>query len=39
MGGRGKFPNPVDYLITAPGSCIGIVMIMGFSEKGFKLGS
>lgn len=39
MGGSGKFPNPVDYLITALGSCVGIVMIMGFSEKGFKLDS
>lgn len=36
MGGSGKVPNPVDFLITALGSCIGIVMIMGFSEKGFK---
>ena len=39
MGGSGKVPNPVDYLITALGSCIGIVMTMGFSEKGFKLDS
>ena len=39
MGGSGKFPNPVDYLITALGSCVGIVMIMGFSDKGFKLDS
>jgi putative redox protein len=39
MGGSGKVPNPVDFLITALGSCIGIVMIMGFSEKGLKLDS
>jgi putative redox protein len=39
MGGSGKFPNPVDYLITALGSCVGIVMIMGFSDKGLKLNS
>lgn len=37
MGGSGKFPNPVDYLITSLGSCVGIVLIMGFSERGFKL--
>ena len=39
MGGSGKTPNPVDYLVTALGSCIGIIMVMDISEKGFKLDS
>jgi putative redox protein len=39
MGGSGKTPNPVDYLVTALGGCIGIKTIMDISEKGFKLES
>ncbi|MCC4766897.1 hypothetical protein FXW07_09790 [Methanosarcina sp. DH1] len=39
MGGSGKTPNPVEYLVTALGSCVGIIMIMDFSRKGFKLDS
>lgn len=39
MGGSGKTPHPVDYLVTALGSCIGIIMIMDFSEKGFNIDS
>ena len=39
MGGSGKTPNPVDYLVTALGGCIGIKMIMDISGKGFKLDS
>jgi len=39
MGGSGKAPNPIDYLVTALGGCTGIKMIMDISEKGFKLDS
>ena len=39
MGGSGKTPNPVDYLVTALGGCIGIKTIMDISGKGFKLDS
>lgn len=39
IGGSGKTPNPVDYLVTALGSCIGIIMIMDISKRGFKLDS
>jgi putative redox protein len=39
MGGSGKTPNPVDYLVTALGGCTGIKMIMDISGKGFKLDS
>ena len=39
MGGSGNVPNPVDYLITALGTCVGILVIMGISEKGFKVDS
>jgi putative redox protein len=39
MGGSGEAPNPVDYLVTALGGCIGIKMIMDISGKGFKLDS
>lgn len=37
MGGSGNVPNPVDYLIMALGSCIGIIMVMDLSKKGFKI--
>lgn len=39
MGGSGKTPNPVDYMIMSLGSCMGIIMIMDISKKGFKLDS
>ena len=39
MGGSSKTPNPVDYLVTALGGCIGIKTIMDISGKGFKLDS
>jgi len=39
MGGSGKIPNPVDYMIMSLGSCMGIIMIMDISKKGFKLDS
>src|SRR5690606_22656614 len=39
MGGSGKAPNPIDYLVTALGGCIGFKTIMDISGKGFKLDS
>jgi putative redox protein len=39
MGGSGKTPNPVDYMIMSLGSCMGIIMIMDISKKGFNLDS
>ena len=39
MGGSGKIPNPIDYLIVALGGCMGIIMIMDISAKGFKVDS
>jgi putative redox protein len=39
MGGSGKVPNPVDYLVAALGGCTSIKMIMDISGKGFKVDS
>jgi putative redox protein len=39
MGGSGKALNPVEYLVTALGSCVGIIMVMDISRRGFKLDS
>jgi len=39
MGGSGKIPNPIDYLIAGLGGCTGIKMIMDISGKGFKVDS
>ena len=39
MGGSGKVPNPIDYLIAALGGCTSIKMILDISAKGFKVDS
>lgn len=39
MGGSGKVPNPIDYLVIGLGGCTSIKMIMDISEKGFKVDS
>ena len=39
MGGSGKVPNPVDYLVAALGGCTSIKMIMDLSGKGLKVNS
>lgn len=39
MGGSGKIPNPIDYLVAGLGGCTGIKMIMDISGKGFKVDS
>jgi putative redox protein len=39
MGGSGKIPNPVDYLVAALGGCTSIKMIMDMSGKGLKVNS
>ena len=39
MGGSGKVPNPVDYLVAALGGCTSIKMIMDISGKGFRVDS
>lgn len=39
MGGSGKAPNPIDYLVTALGGCTGIKIVTDVSKKGFKVDS
>jgi putative redox protein len=39
MGGSGKVPNPIDYLVAALGGCTSIKMILDISTKGFKVDS
>lgn len=39
MGGSGKVPNPIDYLVAALGGCTSIKMIVDISGKGLKVNS
>lgn len=39
MGGSGKVPNPIDYLIAALGGCTSIKMLTDMSGKGLKVDS
>ncbi len=34
LGGSGRNPNPIDYLIASLGSCTGIKVILGLSQRG-----
>ena len=34
LGGGGKIPNPIDYLIASLGGCVGIKILLSLSDKG-----
>jgi putative redox protein len=34
LGGSGRYPNPIDYLIASLGSCTGIKVITGLAQRG-----
>ena len=34
MGGHGKFPNPIQYLIGSLGGCVGVKIILALGDQG-----
>jgi len=34
MGGHGKVPNPIQYLIGSLGGCVGVKIILALSDNG-----
>lgn len=36
LGGSGKNPNPIDYLMASLGGCVGIKVVMGLSKRGIE---
>ncbi len=34
MGGDGKVPNPIQYLIGSLGGCVGVKILLALSDKG-----
>jgi putative redox protein len=34
LGGGGKIPNPIEYLIASLGGCVGIKILLSLSDKG-----
>jgi putative redox protein len=34
MGGEGKVPNPIQYLIGSLGGCVGVKILMALSNNG-----
>jgi putative redox protein len=34
MGGHGKMPNPIQYLIGSLGGCVGVKIILALSDNG-----
>lgn len=34
MGGRGKVPNPIQYLIGSLGGCVGMKIILALGDRG-----
>ncbi|NLW77265.1 MAG: hypothetical protein GXY18_12715 [Methanomicrobiales archaeon] len=34
LGGKGKIPNPIDYLFASLGGCIGIKILLDLGDKG-----
>jgi len=34
MGGNGKTPNPIQYLIGSLGGCVGVKILLALSDKG-----
>jgi putative redox protein len=36
LGGSGKTPNPIDYLLAALGSCTGIKVLLALGEHGAR---
>lgn len=36
LGGSGKNPNPIDYLLASLGSCAGIKVLLDLTERGAR---
>jgi putative redox protein len=34
MGGHGKIPNPIQYLVGSLGGCIGVKILLALSDRG-----
>jgi putative redox protein len=34
MGGHGKIPNPIQYLVGSLGGCVGVKILLALSDKG-----
>lgn len=34
LGGEGKIPNPIEYLIASLGGCVGIKILLSLSDQG-----
>jgi len=34
MGGHGKIPNPIQYLIGSLGGCVGVKILLALSDNG-----
>ncbi|MDD1713072.1 MAG: hypothetical protein LUQ69_07910, partial [Methanoregulaceae archaeon] len=34
MGGQGKVPNPIQYLIGSLGGCVGVKILLALSDNG-----
>jgi putative redox protein len=34
MGGQGKVPNPIQYLVGSLGGCVGVKILLALSDKG-----
>jgi putative redox protein len=34
MGGSGKFPNPIQYLVGSLGGCVGVKILLALSDNG-----
>jgi putative redox protein len=34
MGGEGKIPNPIQYLVGSLGGCVGVKILLALSDKG-----
>jgi putative redox protein len=34
MGGHGKFPNPIQYLIGSLGGCVGVKILLALGDNG-----
>lgn len=36
MGGSGKFPNPIQYLVGSLGGCVGVKILLALGDKGIE---
>ena len=34
MGGHGKYPNPIQYLVGSLGGCVGVKILLALSDNG-----